>query len=166
LKDVLYLSLGDLMPLLPHKIILAIGAVVDIALHPGKEPVSAADLAGRLHLHWRYLEPVLQALVRKGILEGVRGRKGGYKLAKARGAISLYDISKAAKTIDTEEANNGFPGLLGSVVVPKLADVEAELETRLKRITVEDLVQTASRENRPKPKSRSLGTINFGRAPS
>jgi DNA-binding IscR family transcriptional regulator len=58
------------MPLLPHKIILAIGAVVDIALSSGKEPVSALDLADRLQLPGRHLEPVLQTLVRKGILQG------------------------------------------------------------------------------------------------
>jgi Rrf2 family transcriptional regulator, iron-sulfur cluster assembly transcription factor len=128
------------MPLLPHKIILAIGAVVDIALHSGKEPVSAPDLADRLHLHWRYLEPVLQALVREGILQGVRGRKGGYKLAKAGDAISVYDISEAVKTGETEELS----GLSGAVVVRMLAQAEQSFGSTLKRITVDDLVRAAS----------------------
>ena len=68
---------GMRMPLWPHKIILAIGAVVDIALRSGKEPVTSRDLAARLHLPRRHLEPVLQTLVRKGILQGVRGMNGG-----------------------------------------------------------------------------------------
>ena len=128
------------MPLLPHRIILAIGAVVEIALRSGKEPVSSRDLADRLHLHWRYLEPVLQALVREGILQGVRGARGGYKLAKARDAISVYDISEAVKTGETEEP----PGLLGAVVVRMLAQAEQCYGSTLKRITVEDLVRAAS----------------------
>jgi|SRR5712671_585919 len=132
---------GMRMPLLPHKIILAIGAVVDIALRSGKEPVTSRDLAARLHLPRRHLEPVLQTLVRKGILQGVRGMNGGYKLAKAPGAISVYDISKAVK--DTEEPNKEFPGLLGAVVVPTLAQAEQCFGSTLKRITVEDLVRAA-----------------------
>src|SRR2546430_12020751 len=54
LNEVLYpslpmrITLGNRMPLLPRKIILAIGAVVDIALHSDKEPVTSRDLAYRL----------------------------------------------------------------------------------------------------------------------
>jgi Rrf2 family transcriptional regulator, iron-sulfur cluster assembly transcription factor len=130
------------MPLLSHNTILAIGAVVDIALHSEKVPVRSRDMADRLQLSRRCLEPVLQPLVRKGILEGVRGANGGYKLAKARDAISVYDISKAIR--DTEERSKEFPGLLGAVVVPTLAQAEQCFGSTLKRITVEDLVRTAS----------------------
>jgi len=130
------------MPLLSHDTILAIGAVVDIALHSGKEPVRSRDMADRLQLSRRCLEPVLQPLVRKGILQGVRGANGGYKLAKARDAISVYDISKAIR--DTEERSKEFPGLLGAVVVPTLAQAEQCFGSTLKRITVEDLVRAAS----------------------
>ena len=134
--------LGDRMPLLPHRTILAIGAVVDVALHSVEEPVWLRDLADRLHLpRRRYLERELQALVREGILQGVRGMNGGYMLAKARDAISVYDISRAVK--DTEEPNKEFPGLLGAVVVPTLAQAEQCFGSTLKRITVEDLVRAA-----------------------
>jgi Rrf2 family iron-sulfur cluster assembly transcriptional regulator len=144
------------MPLLPHKIILAIGAVVDIALHSGKEPVSSRDLANRLQLPGRHLEPVLQTFVRKGILQGVRGMNGGYKLAKARDAISVYDLSKAVK--ETEEPNKEFPGLLGAVVVPTLAQAEQCFGSALKRITVEDLVRAASLQLLESYKARASAT--------
>jgi len=132
------------MPLLPCKSILAIGAVVDIALHSEKEPVTALDLADRFQLPRRYLEHVLQALVREGVLKGMRGPGGGYKLAKARQAISVYDISEAVKTVETESPTNEFPGLLGTVVLPTLAQAERYFESTLKRISVEDLVRAAS----------------------
>jgi Rrf2 family iron-sulfur cluster assembly transcriptional regulator len=129
------------MPLLPGRTILAIGVVVDIALHSGKEPVTAPDLAHRLQLPRRHLEPLLQALVREGILVGVRGPNGGYKLAKTRQATSVFDISEAAKA---ETPSKQFSGLLGAVVVPTLAQAEQRFASDLARITVEDLVQTAS----------------------
>jgi Rrf2 family transcriptional regulator, iron-sulfur cluster assembly transcription factor len=128
------------MPLLPHRIILVVGAFVDIALHSGNEPVSAHDLAERLQQRRRYLDPVLQALARKGILVGVRGARGGYKLAKAPGAISVYDIFEAAQTIETEEPS----GLLRTVVVSALTQAQQCFASALKRVTVEDLVHSAS----------------------
>jgi Rrf2 family iron-sulfur cluster assembly transcriptional regulator len=128
------------MPLLPHKTILVIGAVVDIAMYSVEEPVTGPDLADRLHLPRRHLEPVLRALVREGILVGVRGARGGYKLAKAPGAISVYDIFEAVKTIEIEEQS----GLLRTFVVSALTQAEQGFASALKRITVEDLVHSAS----------------------
>jgi Rrf2 family protein len=128
------------MSLLPHKIILVTGAVVDIALYSVEGPVTAGDLADRLQLPRRYLEPVLQALVREGILVGVRGVRGGYKLAKAPAAISVYDIFEAV----TEEPSEDFFGLLWAVVLPALTEAEHGFESALRRITVEDMVHSAS----------------------
>ncbi len=136
------------MPLLPSRSILAIGAVVDIALHSSDGPVLALDLGKRLKLPHRHLEPVLQALVREGILVGVRGPGGGYKLAKARQAISAYDVAEAVRTIEAEERYREFLGLLGTVVVAPLAEVEQGLASALSRIRVEDLVQAASLQSR------------------
>src|SRR5258705_3298018 len=123
------------MPLLSHDTILAIGAVVDIALHSGAEPVRSGDVADRLQLSRRCLEPVLQPLVRKGILQGVRGANGGYKLGKARDALSVYDISKAIR--DTEERSKGIPWVFGGVVVPTLVPREQFVWVNLKRSTLE-----------------------------
>jgi len=132
------------MPLLPHKSILAIGAVVDVALHSSKKPVLAVDLADRFQLPRRYLEHILQALVREGILVGVRGPNGGYRLAQARHAISAYDVFRVVNTVDTEKPNERSSGLLGAVVVPALAQAEQCFASALKGISVEDLVQSAS----------------------
>ena len=75
------------MQLLPRKGILAITAVIDIALHARSGPVAAKALATRHGLPPRRLEPVLQALVRHGILKGTRGPRGGYNW-RASGAAS------------------------------------------------------------------------------
>jgi len=132
------------MPSLPHKTILAIGAVVDIALYSGKGRVSALDLADRLQLPRRYLEHILQALVREGIVVGMRGPRGGYRLAKAPQAISVFDISEAAKAVEAEKSSKEFAGLLGAVVMPTLAQAEQGFASALARISVEDLVQAAN----------------------
>ena len=65
-------------------------------------------------------------------------------MAKARQAISIYDIYEAVKTVEKEEPNRDLAWLLGAVVKPTLAQAEEYLESGLKRITVEDLVRAAS----------------------
>src|SRR5437016_10279975 len=91
------------MSLLPRKGLLAIAAVVDIAIHAGNRPVSAKALAARHGLPPRHLEPVLQALVREGILTGIRGPRGGYHLEGAARTISVDMILRAAALVHDRE---------------------------------------------------------------
>jgi Rrf2 family protein len=132
------------MALLSRKGLLAIAAVIDVALHQRGRPVSAKALAGRHSLPARHLEPVLQALVREGILKGIRGPRGGYELARERKKITADDILRAAGTIE----NDGEPGWLGSallsdVVRPAVAQAEKAFSTAMDRINIEDLTRKA-----------------------
>ena len=61
------------MPLLPHKSVLAVAAVVDLALNATNRRVTAKVLAARHHQSPRHLDPVLQALRREGILKSATG---------------------------------------------------------------------------------------------
>src|SRR4029079_4814444 len=108
------------MTLLTRKGLLAIAAVIDVALHGTGRPVSAKTLAARHSLPARHLEPVLQALVRVGILRGIRGPRGGYELARERRRITADDILRAAGTIeDTGDlAAAANSALLNQVVIP------------------------------------------------
>ena len=77
------------------KIIYAIEAVVDIALNSGNGPVQNEEIAKRQGIPKRYLEQTLQILVKKKILVGSRGPKGGYSLAKERRKVMIADIIKS-----------------------------------------------------------------------
>src|SRR6201996_291842 len=115
------------MPLLPRKSILAIAAVVDIALHAHSRPVAAKALAQRHQLPPRHLEPVLQALVREGILKGIRGPGGGYELASEPRDITAEQILRAAELIDDDPAPQSNSPLLADVVLPAVAHAEKAL---------------------------------------
>ena len=73
---------------LSRKAILALEAVVDIACNSRPEPVQSKEIMRRQGVPDRYLEQVMQALVRQGVLKGVRGPRGGYRLAKERRRIT------------------------------------------------------------------------------
>lgn len=132
------------MPLLPRKSVLAIAAVIDIALHARGQPVAAKALAARHGLPPRHLEPVLQALVRAGILKGRRGPHGGYDLAREQRHISADDILRAAGAVDDEDAPMMGSALLCGVIAPAIAQAEQTFSGALARITVEDLTRAAA----------------------
>ena len=71
---------------LSKKMMFAIEAVLDIAYHSSAEPVQSRDITRRQGIPRRYLEQALQHLVRNGLLIGVRGPRGGYRLARERRA--------------------------------------------------------------------------------
>jgi Rrf2 family protein len=138
------------MPLLPRKGVLAIAAVIDIAVNARGRPVAAKALATRHRLPPRHLEPVLQALVRQGVLKGIRGPRGGYELAREQRHITADDILRAVGTIEeADEAPPAKSSLLAQVVVPALAQAEIAFSAALAHINVKDLVGDAEALKKP-----------------
>lgn len=133
------------MALLSRKGILAIAAVIDVAVNAQDRPVSAKALAARHTLPPRHLESVLQALVREGILRGIRGPRGGYELARERRRISANDILRAAGTVEEAEERPAHSDLLNKVVLPALSSAEREFGVALGRINLDDMVRSAER---------------------
>ena len=131
------------MPLVSRKGTLAIAAVIDVAVYSRSRPVSAKALAARHKLPPRHLEPVLQALVRDGILKGIRGPHGGYEIAREQMQITAEDILNSAARI--EEAEEPLPAsdLVGAVVQPALAVAERCFSAALREITVADMARQA-----------------------
>jgi Rrf2 family transcriptional regulator, iron-sulfur cluster assembly transcription factor len=138
------------MPLLPHKGLLAIAAVIDVALNARSQPVAAKALAHRHRLPPRHLEPVLQALVRQGVLKGIRGPRGGYQLAREARRITADDILRAISSADEEEEGaTGKTGVLAQVVIPALAQAEVAFSGALSHINIEDLASAAQLLQKP-----------------
>jgi Rrf2 family transcriptional regulator, iron-sulfur cluster assembly transcription factor len=132
------------MPLLPRKAVLAIAAVIDVTLQGKGHPISAKMLAIRHGLPPRHLEPVLQALVRDGILKGIRGPRGGYALAREPQDVSANDILRAAGTVEELDAVLVGSELLNKVVIPALSSAELEFGVALSRINLEDMARSAA----------------------
>ena len=140
------------------KLSLALEAVTDIAFHGGSDPVQSQDIARRLNLPRRYLEQVMQQLVRAGLLKGVRGPRGGYRLARERRRISVGEIIRVVQgdldlsnsAIDSQiggvpERENGGSPLGALVITPFFDRTERELMQRLEGVSIEDLCQEARR---------------------
>ena len=133
---------------LSRKTLLALEAVIDIAFNARPEPVQAKEITARQGVPQRYLEQVMQQLVRAGILKGVRGPRGGYRLAKERRRISVGDIVRVAEAIEDAESEPARPmsDLGQRIVSPLVLSLQQELMQRLDGITIEDLCRQARAE--------------------
>lgn len=133
------------MSFVPPRGLLAVLAVVDIALNTSQRPLSAKLLAARYNLAPRYLEPMLQMLVQVGVLKGIRGPHGGYRLAKPPSALTVDDIFRAALACTNDP--HPFLGknqLVAQVIVPSLDPAERTLSSALSSVTIEALASRAT----------------------
>ncbi len=130
---------------LSRKTLLALEAVIDIAFNARPEPVQAKEITARQGVPQRYLEQVMQQLVRAGILKGVRGPRGGYRLARERRRISVGDVIRVAESIEDAEEEKIRPrsdlGL--RIVAPLIQTMQDDVMARLDGVTIEDLCQRA-----------------------
>jgi Rrf2 family iron-sulfur cluster assembly transcriptional regulator len=132
----------------PRKLLCAYEAVVDIAMRSGPAPVQSADLTERQGVPRRYLEQVLQRLVRAKILVGVRGPRGGYRLARDRGRITLGEITRVLADMDDGDGvgeTHAGSSMAQRVIVPMWERMHESLLNELDEITIEDLCEQAMR---------------------
>src|SRR5690606_38572383 len=121
------------------KLLYAIDAVIDIAHHGIAGPVQSGDIAERQGIPRRYLEQVLQHLVRSGVLSGRRGPRGGYRLARERRRISVGEIVRRVNEIEGVDAAAEPPdsAIARAVVRPLWNDLQERFMQELDQITVE-----------------------------
>ncbi|MDY0871816.1 RrF2 family transcriptional regulator [Dongia rigui] len=128
------------------RLLFAIEAVLDIAYYGGSQPVQSGDISTRQGIPRRYLEQVLQHLVRSGILAGHRGPKGGYLLAREKRRINLGEIVRAVRQFegspDPVQTASGSRVAL-EIVRPVWRELQQEMLSKLDDVTLEDLCQKA-----------------------
>ncbi|MBX9634031.1 MAG: Rrf2 family transcriptional regulator [Magnetospirillum sp.] len=144
------------------KMLFAIEAVLDIAYHAGGEPVQSREITRRQGIPRRYLEQTLQQLVRSGVLVGVRGPRGGYRLARERRRISVGEIVRVVRAMETaEDPYQDVPAsdLGKSVIRPMWGDLAEEIMVRLDAITVDDLCMRSYKSGIPSEAHQKLDFI-------
>lgn len=131
------------------KLFYAVEAVLYIAYNGGQGPISGRDIAERQNLPPRYLEQLMQKLVRGGVLRGVRGPHGGYLLARERRRITVGDICDVLKEEKEETGANGYAGTpLGrDVVLPVWDRAQALMMDHLKQVNLAELCEQALAKN-------------------
>jgi len=128
------------------KLFYAVEAVLYVAYNGMQGPISGRDIAARQGLPPRYLEQLMQRLVRGGILRGVRGPHGGYLLARERRRITVGDICEVLKEDKDDQDMQGYGGTpLGALIVqPVWGTAHKQMMEHLKQVNLAELCDRAS----------------------
>jgi Rrf2 family iron-sulfur cluster assembly transcriptional regulator len=128
----------------------AVTAMIDVALHGAKGPVTLAAISERQKISLSYLEQLFGKLRRQGLVESVRGPGGGYNLARAPETIGVADVIVAVdEPIDATQCG-GRENCLDDhrcMTHELWAGLNAHILSYLRSVTLADLV----RQQRAKP---------------
>ncbi|MGO2355836.1 MAG: Fe-S cluster assembly transcriptional regulator IscR [Marinomonas foliarum] len=73
----------------------AVTAMLDLALHSDKGPVSLSDISSRQGISLSYLEQLFSKLRKRSLVNSVRGPGGGYRLSRSNNDIFVAQIVDA-----------------------------------------------------------------------
>ncbi|MGE9975303.1 RrF2 family transcriptional regulator [Coprococcus catus] len=129
-------------------------ALVDLAVHIQECPVPLVEIAKRQEMSLNYLEQVLGALRKAGIVKSMKGPKGGYSLDKEPKEITVEEIfdavegkfciveKKEEKELDAlqrairklvwDQIDEDVIALLQDMTLAEIADKASESEKKLK----------------------------------
>jgi len=124
---------------LSRRVILALLAICDIALHARASRVSARELSQRYQLPPRHFESILQDLTRAGLIRGQRGPKGGYELAVERRKLPISAILEAVRK---SQGGDCIPadGIAARLVGPVIEAADQRLKSLLSEMSIDDVL--------------------------
>ena len=88
----------------------ALRVMIDLAEHIDEGYIPLQTIAKRQGISEKYLESILAVLSKAGLLDAVRGKGGGYALARPADEIRAGDILRAAEGTTAPVACEGLEG--------------------------------------------------------
>jgi Rrf2 family protein len=117
-------------------------AMLDIALNGSDSPVQAGDIHRRQGIDEHFISQILLTLRRAGLIESLRGRQGGHRLARPASLITVLEIIEALEGSDNARDRTGRGNIIEVAVV---RDVWNEARDRVRccfrDVTLADLCE-------------------------
>jgi Rrf2 family transcriptional regulator, cysteine metabolism repressor len=100
--------------MISNKCHYALKAVLELAKREGAGPATIVDIAHAQQIPARFLEAILRQLKQAGLTESVRGKRGGYVLARPARDITMGEVIRLMEGpfFDPEwlpQTNGAFP---------------------------------------------------------
>ncbi len=125
----------------------ALRILIDMAEHQSGSYIPLKDVAARQEISEKYLETIVKLLVKDGILVGLRGKGGGYRLKKAPGQITVGHILRLTEDslapVSCLQANAAACERAAACrTLPMWKGLYDLINEYLNKYTLEDLVQS------------------------
>lgn len=134
----------------------AVTAMMDLALREADGPVALADVSERQGISLSYLEQLFASLRRRGLVTGLRGPGGGYRLARPAAEITIAEVVMAVD----ESADSARPGQGATHCLTHdlWSDLSEQIHGFLDGITLAELAR--------RPKVREAALVRGGNDPA
>ena len=125
----------------------ALRILIDMAEHQSDSYIPLKDVAACQEISEKYLETIVKLLVKDGILVGLRGKGGGYRLKKAPGQITVGHILRLTEDslapVSCLQANAAACERAAACrTLPMWKGLYDLINEYLNKYTLEDLVQS------------------------
>jgi Rrf2 family cysteine metabolism transcriptional repressor len=137
----------------------ALRAIVDLARHTDGTPVPRHGIADRQNISSDYVAQLFRELAEAGLVEGVKGPGGGYRLARPAAAITAEDVVVAVEgpialtecvVPEHDSPCNRADGCVTRLLWKRLSEAMTEI---LRSVTLADLVKQADQIEELEPEA-------------
>lgn len=127
-------------------------AMVDLAVHYGKEPVPIKEISKRQDISDYYLEKLFASLRKAGLIKSIRGSQGGYFLSKEPKDITIKEIMEILEgPIEISNCINGSTNSCGNMdcCATRLLwkKIKDSIDNVMQSVTLQDIVEDYQKMN-------------------
>lgn len=123
----------------------ALRVIIDLAEHQAAGRIPLKEIAERQSVSEKYLENILSILVRNGLLSGMRGKGGGYRLTRDPDQITAGEVLRLtegslAPVSCLEGGRKGCERAAECPTIGMWTELDRMIGTYLDSVTIADLV--------------------------
>ena len=125
----------------------ALRVLVDMAEHQTEEYIPLKEVAERQEISEKYLESIVKVLVRAGILTGLRGKGGGYRLSCAPDQVTAAAVLRLTEgslaPVSCLDADNSPCSRMSECRTLRLwQGLDQVIDQYLSQFTIADLIRS------------------------
>ena len=130
----------------------ALRVMIDLAEHQSEDFIPLKVIAERQEISEKYLESIIKLLVKAKLLNGLRGKGGGYQLTRAPeqytvGSILRLTEESLAPVACLEDGAASCPRMASCRTLPLWQGLNKVINYYLDNVTLADLVQSDTAGN-------------------
>lgn len=125
----------------------ALRVLIDMAEHQTEAFVPLKEIARRQDISEKYLESIVKSLVQGGVLTGLRGKGGGYRLSRRPEQYTVGDILRLTEgplspVACLEPGSPSCPRMASCRTLPLWQGLDRVISEYLDGVTLADLMKT------------------------